>query len=542
MSINSVATSLVPQASSIHSSTDPLSKLPPELLAKIMAYLKGHSWQAVVGVNKHLALHGTAAANYIAPALMAKWIELPIQRLQRYADTSCQDVALKLNTLVKSIPFEGFSTLKALKKGIFHIQSEMARELTTLDADTNREILQGTHPMSLLEEIPLELHTHFQGLIHDANLMNPHPKDMQLRKIGAELIEFKLWDWALETASSMGNEKSKITTLSDIAMAAAKLGHTERALAITHLLPDGFYKDQSLGSIASALARGGNLNQALEIARLLPAKEEALRDIAKDLADASRVDVAREITSSIRGESFKSEALIALAKAVAKLEGVKKALEIIDSIANVSAQNQGLQNIAQWLANSGRIEGALEIAGAIPSGVTKDAASTDITEALANSGDIEGSLKIARSIPSSFYRNAAFSKIAIAKAKSGDALGALDITFSIRDQSFKDEAYEDICTALAERGHLAKALLIANEKYNVNGLKNIAIAAAKTCNVNRALSIAFSINIAFIKNEALRGIAQHLLNIGDADTAFSIVDLIDDIFQKSKALIALVKR
>jgi len=264
---------------------------------------------------------------------------------------------------------------------------------------------------------------------------------------------------ALKTASLIGDEVFRCSTLSQIAGAQAKAGDIAGALKTADLIWRADYKSQAQSAIAEVQIYAGDiagakktLVSALKTANLIEgeASSEPQSTIAKAQAEAGDIAGAQKTAGLIQVQHYRSSANLYIATAQANSGDIAGAQKIADRIPIMFYRSMAQMAIAEVQAKNGDIADAQKTVNLIEDGNDASSAQSAIASAQANSGDIAGAQKTADSIPIIYYKGVAHRAIAEVQAKNGDFAGALKTANLIQDTTWKKGAHSFIAATQAK--------------------------------------------------------------------------------------------
>ena len=345
-----------------------------------------------------------------------------------------------------------------------------------------------------------------------------------LREIAEAQLKMGDIGGALDTARSIAEVGSRLTTFHKIAEAQAKAGDRRGAArSITEAL------STEARAKASEVAKARAKASEVAAARSLAAGDEIGASVHRHDAEIQTImadidDSHRAITSQI-GDAISSIALSSIVALQARLQAesgdIAGARSTVRSIASESSRAEAFRKIALAQAESGDIAGARSTARSMAIDWWRAGAFSDIAVAQAKAGDRRGA---ARSIAEALStvradsetgiigsRAAAFREIAVAQAKVGDQVGAA-VSFAearlnagtIEADWSRGHLFMQIAEAQAKAGdRRGAAVSFAEARLNAGTIEagwsrghlfmQIAEAQANTGDIAGALSIARSI-------------------------------------------------
>ena len=390
----------------------------------------------------------------------------------------------------------------------------------------------------------------------------------------------QLFDRALQRAEAIENQMEKTQTLSAIALKLAEVGQPGRSLQVFDQLVQqipsetkeyygGYFPDNALRDVAIQMAQAGHLDRALEAVRPISsglAKMEALNGIATVLIDIGDLELAQSTVS--------------------------EALQLVDSIPEFSSAYTSngscanlkfavLSQIAEKLSLLAQVDRALDVARGLRGchaaiGVLGSEyqawAFMGILGHLADVDGVEQIWQSAQTMPIALEKIKVWSAIAVKLVQLGEPEFAVSIAeriaaenlaatasfteAEIQAQSAKEGALRDIALQLAEGKDRESAVKVAEMlerplmQTETKALIDIAIADALQAQGNpegaeRLLSQNLPLpqtsapngtpNDTRYENSSLAKIAVALAQIGQIDRALEILPTIEGEYTRSEA-------
>ena len=358
-------------------------------------------------------------------------------------------------------------------------------------------------------------------------------------------------DYALTITQSIDNPVQYILAIAFIANILTildkpehVLGILDRALFIAQSIDNPEQRDKAMGAIAAVIVTHGDIDRALSIAQSIDnvwQRDSSLAEIAVVIATHGDIDRALSIAQSIDPPKGHTLTLAAIAVAIATHGNIDRALSITQSIEHTKERAETMSSVAVAAATHGDIDRAVIIAQSINSWQYSETMSS-VAVAAATHGDINRALSITQSIESTKERAETMSRIAEVAVTYGQheqALAILNMALSSITQSVneawqqRDEAIKAIAVAIATNGDIDRALTIAQsidniwERYQTLGI--LAEAIAGYGDIDHALTIAQSIDDPVQCTWALAAIAEVTITRGQDQQALAILNMAQTI-------------
>lgn len=358
-------------------------------------------------------------------------------------------------------------------------------------------------------------------------------------------------------AGDFGDEANVALAYESLAQGLARIEdgtELSQALATVKSIENDRIKAISIGAIIKALGQVGDkagLNQALAVVETIKNdkysiqldRADALGKIAQTLlqiGDTAELDHVLIAIESIKSDECKARALAAVVAALAQAGDVtrarivaQKVLIEIDGITYERAKADALEAIAEPLAMAGD-KAALDRALAAAESMKDDEFRCQALEAtirmLALGGDADAALAAA--------------KRAIAPRATTGEMGR------IRQDRLKAAGYEAIAHVLAHMENeaelqraLAELEITADYQLIEAVFKGVAEKMGQTGNktaLTHVLAAAQMLKPGWIKDSALRAIAQALAQLGDGEFALAVAETIENRQDETEALKVVV--
>jgi len=365
-----------------------------------------------------------------------------------------------------------------------------------------------------------------QVLTTARDIMSVSEYTQSLTDIAANLVQINdshaesVFSQALKTASSIEETSDRIRALSQITIALTQAGDSRAEATFSQAL--------EIAQVDKQLSGGRNLY-----------------DIVKSLAQAGQLSQALIATQAIRDIYWQVVALCEIASALGQAGDsragiiLRQVLETSHRIREMSLHNSALEIISKALAQAGQLSQALQIAHRIKDVRYRADALGTLAKALAQAGQLSQALEIARNIQDEHYCAVALCDIATVLAEIHDCRAettfdqALAAANRIEHTSSRAIALHKIVIALitvndsrAEATFtqlLATANRIDDDIFQSRVLRDIVISLAKAGKLSQALQIAPSITFPSMRADALKNIANTLVEMGHFVDALTVL-------------------
>ena len=231
-----------------------------------------------------------------------------------------------------------------------------------------------------------------------------------------------------------------------------------RSIQIAH------WQAGALREIAVVLVQGGQTEQALAMAHSIEdadGQARAVWDIAVALNHGGKTVQALAVARSIQDADRQCNLLCFIAVKLAIAGQFEQALAVADSIQDAAWQAEALPEIAAGLAQAGQGEQArsvfvqlLSVVRPFQDGVCRSETLPAFAVALAEAGQIEQAssvfeqvLELARSTQNSFEKGEALWNLAAALAQTGETEEAVSAAGSIQDAYLREQALRGVAVA-----------------------------------------------------------------------------------------------
>ncbi|NDD58824.1 MAG: hypothetical protein EBZ47_06195 [Chlamydiae bacterium] len=154
MSLSPVISTKMTQEQPVQAGNSPISKLPDDLIYKLVSFLNEQGIQNFCFTSKKFSKATVVAACRNEPELIKKFLELPIYRLGNIQLFSLQK---KLNGIVERLSTQDFLNLKSLKNHILPLRAEIIHHFGTEDTLLIQNIFIDSSPSNFLHCIPEEI-------------------------------------------------------------------------------------------------------------------------------------------------------------------------------------------------------------------------------------------------------------------------------------------------------------------------------------------------------------------------------------------------
>lgn len=273
----------------------------------------------------------------------------------------------------------------------------------------------------------------------------------------------------------------------------------EEALAIVKLIPDDL-KDDALRDISKELMNNSNFDKAIEIANTIQeenAKGNVLADIVYALTKID-IDKAMKITNTISSQTTRGYCLWHISEIHAKNNDIKTAIEVANTISYKGVYGSALGSIAEILARNGDFDKTYEIVKMIGDEEKEDNTLLDISKKLTECGTIDKAIEIAKKISNKINRAIAFDNISrkLTKLEStiDDINKVMKLAKALPDEAERGILFYDISMKLAKINDIDKSVETANMILNdeVRGYLFEDISSILMCNgkVDKCFEIA----------------------------------------------------
>ncbi len=342
-------------------------------------------------------------------------------------------------------------------------------------------------------------------------------KTSSLRKVSLELAKQRRFDEALNCARSIGDEKTKCTTLVKISSEILKYGHQHDAevplkdsLKIARLIIDDEAKCNSLKSISSELYEQGKIE-----ASVLLMKETL--SLARSFSSVNqRSKVLREISSELSKRSQANESLMILKEAYSSACSINSELDRDNMLAPIAIDFAKQFNPENAIGSAllihdenSRINVLKEISKEILKIQGNDDAILVLNEAVVS----------AKNLGNEYYRQRALYDVSLELMKLGGVKEA---------SSVLQEA-------------LMKSRGVSDEYWKSNALKEVSSELIKVGRINEAYSFSQVIPSKEIRSKVLLEISNCFVKDGNLELAYHYARSIRDDSERGTALLDLSK-
>jgi tetratricopeptide (TPR) repeat protein len=384
-------------------------------------------------------------------------------------------------------------------------------------------------------------------------------------KAGSVEEAMKVFEEAVRLAERIGNPQWRSMPLGEIAEMMAQVGMFEEAVRVAERIGDPRRRSKALGEIAKAMAEVGKFEDALKVAEGIEDVQKRSARLGQIMATAGSLGNAVWVAESIEAR-WRSEALREIAKAMAEAGMSEEAVTVAAGIEDAGRRSVGLREIATAMARAGRVEEAkkvfqegVKVAEQIKDAWHRSTALEEIATAMAEAGRFEEARKVAERIEIAGRRSEALRGIATAMAKAGRVEEpkkvfeeAVRVAERIGDPRWRSEALTGIATAMAKAGRVEEpwkvfeeavrvAERIGNPQWRSKALGKIAEMMVQVGMFEEAVSVAEGIEGAWRRSEALREIAKAMAAAGRVEEAVRVGERIEDAAWGSGALKGIAK-
>ncbi|WP_433917379.1 hypothetical protein OIE50_50790 [Streptomyces canus] len=313
-----------------------------------------------------------------------------------------------------------------------------------------------------------------------------------------------------------GTEKS---TTEKEAEEAAGAGDIERAVTLARSLTDLRKQAHTLAEIAVAAARAGHTARAAELA------------VDADAIDRTPTSLRGRATNSREGRTGFNRPIAApkVAEALAQAGDLKRAEALARTLTHPPAQARTLTKVSAALARAGHTEQAAKLAIEAETLARTPTAPWEQTRAVAQvatavvvAGDVERAQALARTLTDPYAQTQAVTQVAKAAVAAGDMQRAEVLADSLTDTG-KAAILLAMAVAAAAVGDLDRAETLAcaipHPHERDKALDQVTLAAAATCHVDQIKALARMHSHPYWQVETLARVARSLAESGDPQRA-----------------------
>ncbi|NDD58582.1 MAG: hypothetical protein EBZ47_04910 [Chlamydiae bacterium] len=281
-----------------------LSKLPEDLIFKIMAYLKKFPIQVFVLSNQHLSRIAINAAKYNEPMLIKNFFESPIRNLREVG--AFTEHSKKLKELSECTIDAPCRNLIDLKDHIIRLKLGIIEVLKEIDFNTLEKIFKDSHPSNFFEHLLYEVDFEKQGGMEEFHQMVTFPAHNDFFLFSpflSTICKMKRFDLALELAKVIPNQRAKEVAfnllIEELLSSSSQIQALQQALAIYYHIDSFEIQESVLARIIDRLCTWDSLEEMIHItltARIEPVfLKKPLDIIYHRLLEAGELAKAKEI-------------------------------------------------------------------------------------------------------------------------------------------------------------------------------------------------------------------------------------------------------
>ncbi|WAU78294.1 serine protease (plasmid) [Streptomyces sp. Qhu-G9] len=321
--------------------------------------------------------------------------------------------------------------------------------------------------------------------------------DEQTTAVGADGPDLAA---ALRLAMCRNTLHDKITEVpSGLLDVWARLGATEKAVALAQSHPDPKTRARQLAELAETLMSHGHAGAAHPV-----------------LVEAEKA--AREVP----GDDLHSH----MARLFARIGDDDRAIALAQGITDPEARSWALCGVAQAWAMIERYREATDLAGIIPDRESQDHALTGVTEALASAGRHREAAATAQLIGIPTTRADALANVAGSLTKAGCQPDALNLLASVTGPEEQVPILAAMLLSSVEAGWCQQAVNLAGRladvadttcdlKWADTALLEASLGLARASDYALAAEMARRISDLFLRASALADLADHLAHMGE---------------------------
>lgn len=348
----------------------------------------------------------------------------------------------------------------------------------------------------------------------------------------------------------------------------ARLGRFAHAENLARTIAEPGDQAEALTALVIALARSGELDRAENLAatisdqerpydddRWMDHRSKARAELAVMIAQSGDLERAIELANTITNEMSLAEAAAGLTRAavqsgdLARTARLSEATEVLAHRVGYPYSEEIQAQLAVAAAQAGDIDRAAALVGDLIDEVDRSVPLNALVTAVAQTGDLDWAIAIARTEQDPLCRGRAVAELAAFVAKAGDLNLGETLARSAGGPDNRLEALTKLVGAAGGIGGpdwtarlAAEAEGLARDKDTQLGqeyaLTNLAVAVARTGDLDRAEALAFSISGAdpLARTRAMTSLAPAVAQAGRPGQAEAIARSITDPFSQAQAL------
>lgn len=247
----------------------------------------------------------------------------------------------------------------------------------------------------------------------DLKLLEESSKDAIKPQFFEDIFEY-IFDMVIVVEKTKDNHYIPCEVTAIYLNLVNKKNRIKEALAIVKLIPDNL-KDDALRDISKELMNKGNIDRAIEIANTIQeecARGNVLADIVYALTKID-IDKAMKITNTIPPQTTREYCLRHISETHAQNGDIKTAIDVANTISDKGLYRSSLGSIAEILTRNGDFDfdKAIEIVKMIGDEEKENNTLLNISKKLTECGIIDKAIEIAKIISNKINKEIAFNEI-----------------------------------------------------------------------------------------------------------------------------------